>query len=82
VKAFWEGQEAALRNRLRAPADPLASLEQRPDVMMGKPVIAGTRITVELLQGLHATGWSRDNILAIYPYLSDAEVDQALAYKA
>ncbi len=53
-----------------------------PAVCNGKPHVKGTRLTVELLQGLHATGWSRDNILAIYPYLGEAEVDEALAYKA
>lgn len=52
-----------------------------PAICLGKPHIRGTRVTVELLQGLLATGWSRDNILAIYPYLTPEEVDQALAYK-
>jgi uncharacterized protein (DUF433 family) len=51
-----------------------------PAVCSGKPHIAGTRLTAELLQGLLATGWDRGNILETYPYLTAEEVDQALAY--
>jgi uncharacterized protein (DUF433 family) len=52
-----------------------------PVICSGKPHIAGTRLTVELLQGQLATGWSRDNILETYPYLTPEQVDQALAHK-
>ena len=50
-----------------------------PSVCLGKPHIKGTRLSAELLQNLQATGWSRDNIVETYPYLSAEEVDQALA---
>jgi uncharacterized protein (DUF433 family) len=50
-----------------------------PAVCLGKPHIKGTRLSAELLQNLLATGWSRDNILETYPYLTAEEVDQALA---
>ena len=53
-----------------------------PSVCAGKPHIAGTRLPVEVLQGLHATGWSRANILEIYPYLTAEQVDAALAAPA
>jgi uncharacterized protein (DUF433 family) len=52
-----------------------------PSICVGKPHIAGTRLTVELLQGQLATGWDRNNILETYPYLTPEEVDEALAYK-
>jgi uncharacterized protein (DUF433 family) len=52
-----------------------------PAVCSGKPHIAGTRLPVELLQGQLATGWSRDNILETYPYLTAEQVDQALTYR-
>ena len=52
-----------------------------PSICIGKPHIAGTRLTVELLQGQLATGWDRNNILETYPYLTAEEVDEALAYK-
>ena len=51
-----------------------------PAVCSGKPHIAGTRLPVEVLQGLHATGWSRQNILETYPYLTPAQVDAALSH--
>lgn len=51
-----------------------------PAVCMGKPHIKGTRLSADLLQNLLATGWSRDNILETYPYLTAEEVDQALAF--
>lgn len=44
-------------------------IEQRPDVMLGKPVIKGTRLTVELIiEGL-AEGASEADLLAAHPRL-------------
>ena len=50
-----------------------------PSVCLGKPHIKGTRLSADLLQNLQATGYTRDNILETYPYLSPEEVDEALA---
>ena len=50
-----------------------------PAVCLGKPHIKGTRLSAELLQNLQATGYTRENILETYPYLTADEVDQALA---
>lgn len=52
-----------------------------PNICMGKPHIKGTRLTVELLQAQLATGWSETNIKETYPYLTEEEVREALAYK-
>jgi uncharacterized protein (DUF433 family) len=52
-----------------------------PAICSGKAHLRGTRITAELLQNLLATGWSRQNILETYPYLTPEAVDEALAYK-
>lgn len=52
-----------------------------PFICSGKPHITDTRLTVELLQGLMAMGWSRPNILETYPYLTGEQVDQALSFK-
>jgi len=52
-----------------------------PLICSGKPHIAGTRLTVELLQAQLATGWSRKNILETYPYLTEEQVDEALGYR-
>jgi uncharacterized protein (DUF433 family) len=51
-----------------------------PSVCSGKPHVRGTRLTVEFLQCLKATGWARETILGIYPYLKAEELDAALAY--
>ncbi|MCD6023107.1 MAG: hypothetical protein K0Q91_23 [Fibrobacteria bacterium] len=56
-----------------------SQLVSDPAVCQGKPHIKGTRLSAELLQNLLATGWSRENILETYPYLTSEEVDQALA---
>ena len=56
-------------------------LDVNPAVCEGKAHIQGTRLTADLLQNLLATGWSRQNILETYPYLTAEEVDAALAYK-
>ena len=53
-----------------------------PAVMMGKPVIAGTRITVELILEKLAAGESVESILAAHPRLSEAAVRAALAFAA
>lgn len=64
----------------QTPSQPLIVTD--PSICSGKPYIAGTRITVEVLQGLHATGWSRTNILETYPYLTPEQVDAALSAPA
>ncbi len=56
-------------------------IQTDPDVLGGQPFIAGTRLSVSLIQSLKAVGWSRAEMLDIYPYLTDAELDAALGYK-
>lgn len=53
-----------------------------PGIMAGKPVIAGTRIPVELVVRLVAEGWTTDDIVAEYPPLTQEGVQAALAYAA
>jgi len=53
-----------------------------PEVMGGKPCIRGLRVTVGTIVGLIAAGWTRDEILKLYPYLEPKDIDQALAYAA
>jgi uncharacterized protein (DUF433 family) len=50
--------------------------------MMGKPVIAGTRITVELILEKLAAGESKEQLLAAHPRLSDEAISAALAFAA
>ena len=53
-----------------------------PAVMMGKPVIAGTRITVELILEKLAAGETIEQILESYPRLTRESILAALAYAA
>lgn len=53
-----------------------------PEVMMGKPVVAGTRITVELILEKLAAGESREQLLSAHPRLSVEAIDAALAFAA
>ncbi|NLF09689.1 MAG: DUF433 domain-containing protein [Pirellulaceae bacterium] len=51
-----------------------------PDVLGGKPCIKGTRISVEFLLELAASGAGRDDILRAYPRLAAEDVEEALRY--
>jgi uncharacterized protein (DUF433 family) len=59
-----------------------ARITHNPAVMGGKPCIRGMRVTVGTVVGLLASGESRERILAAYPYLEAADLDEALAYAA
>jgi uncharacterized protein (DUF433 family) len=49
-------------------------------VMLGKPVIRGTRITVELILRKLSQGATVQDVLAMYPHLQEADVLAALTY--
>lgn len=49
-----------------------------PRVMGGKPCIRGMRVTVGMIAGLVAAGYSTEEILAAYPYLEPADIHEAL----
>lgn len=53
-----------------------------PKVMMGKPVIAGTRFTVELILEKLAAGETMAQILEAHPHLTEEEIRAALAFAA
>jgi len=53
-----------------------------PKVMVGKPVIRGTRIPVELLVRMMAQGIRTEDILKEYPALKAEDIQAALAYAA
>ncbi len=53
-----------------------------PGVMMGKPVIAGTRITVELILEKLAAGETIEQVVAAHPRLDVEAVRAALAFAA
>lgn len=51
-----------------------------PKIMVGKPVIKGTRIPVYLIVKLYESGHSISDILDIYPSLKKKDVEAALEY--
>jgi len=53
-----------------------------PAVMMGKPVVAGTRITVELILEKLAAGESMEQLLEAHPRLTRPAILAALAFAA
>jgi uncharacterized protein (DUF433 family) len=50
------------------------------NILLGKPVIKGTRIAVELILELLATGWTIETILESYPALTQNDLQAVFAY--
>ena len=57
-------------------------IEINPHVMLGKPVIRGTRIPVELILRKLSEGATEAEVLAAYPRLTRADIQAALSYAA
>ena len=51
-----------------------------PQVLVGKPVVKGTRLAVEFILDLLSKGWTREQILANYPGLALEDILACLAY--
>lgn len=62
--------------------DTSALIEINPKIMMGKPVIKGTRITVEMVLESLSTGESIENLTNAYPRLSKDAILAALLFAA
>lgn len=53
-----------------------------PEVLLGKPVVKGTRLSVEFLLGLLAGGWTQEQVLENYPTLTPQSLRAVLAFAA
>ena len=53
-----------------------------PDILGGKPVIRGSRISVELVLERLSDGWSWDDLLRSYPHISLDQFRAAIAFAA
>ena len=53
-----------------------------PAILLGKPVVRGTRLSVEFLLGLMAEGWTEREILESYPQLSPEGMRALFAFVA
>lgn len=51
-----------------------------PDTLGGRPRIAGTRISVDFVLDLLASGWSSSRILEEYPHLSEEDLQAVFAF--
>ncbi len=60
--------------------EPLITVNQA--ILGGKPIISGTRITVDFILELLASGVTRKEILTDYPHLSDEAISACLSYAA
>lgn len=53
-----------------------------PEIMGGKPCIRGLRVTVGTIVGLFASGYAKRDIIGLYPYLENEDIDEAPVYAA
>jgi uncharacterized protein (DUF433 family) len=51
-----------------------------PEILVGKPVIKGTRLAVEFIIDLLAQGWTEQDILRNYPGITREDIQACLAY--
>ncbi len=57
-------------------------IEINPKIMLGKPVIRGTRITVELILRKLGEGATEQDLMQAYPHLTTADIQAAVNYAA
>lgn len=55
-------------------------IEVNPAVLVGKPIIKGTRISVELILDRMADGWTMEDVFAAYPHINRDDVLAALSF--
>lgn len=51
-----------------------------PEVLLGKPVVKGTRLSVEFILGLFAKGWTEQQVLENYPTLTAESLQAVFAF--
>ena len=62
--------------------DLLSRIERNPDIMMGKPVVKGTRLPVDIIVEKLAYGLSFQDIIREYPFISEEDIRASLLYAA
>lgn len=60
----------------------MSQIIANPNILGGKPIIKGTRISVELILQLLASGLSEEEILEDYPHLTREDIHACLDYAA
>ncbi|MEG4318939.1 MULTISPECIES: DUF433 domain-containing protein [unclassified Microcoleus] len=59
-----------------------AHIHSNPKILLGKPVIKGTRISVEFILGLFSEGWTQQQVLENYPTLNPESIQAVFALAA
>ncbi len=57
-------------------------IEINPDIMFGKPIVKGTRITVELILSKLGAGLTKEQVIADHPNLKDEDIYAAQIFAA
>ena len=71
------------RNKALQTSDWQDRIEKRPGILRGKPVVKGTRISVELIVGYLAGGaWSEEDILTNYPGITPEDIEACRQFAA
>jgi uncharacterized protein (DUF433 family) len=59
-----------------------AHIHSNSKILLGKPVIKGTRISVEFVLGLFSEGWTQQQVLENYPTLNAESLQAVFAFAA
>jgi uncharacterized protein (DUF433 family) len=59
-----------------------AHIDSNPKILLGKPVIKGTRISVEFVLGLFSEGWTQEQVIENYPTLNAESIQAVFAFAA
>jgi uncharacterized protein (DUF433 family) len=57
-------------------------IHSNPAILSGKPVVKGTRLSVEFLLGLFAAGWTEERVLEGYPNLTQESLRAVFSFAA
>lgn len=57
-------------------------IHSNPEILLGKPVIKGTRLSVEFILGLFAEGWTEQQVLKNYSTLTTESIKAVFAFAA
>ena len=59
-----------------------AHIHSNPKILLGKPVIKGTQISVEFILGLFSEGWTQQQVIENYPTLNAESLQAVFAFAA
>jgi len=64
------------------PVDWKKFIHSNPEVLLGKPVVKGTRLSVEFILGLFSSGWTEQQVLENYPTLTKESLLAVFSFAA